>query len=202
MTSHSDSPYKDSFQFRDFVHIFNQIIEILKEFQKNYDKKLNITKLTKFLNIPHSEEEEVLTLLLKFQELFEDVFCEYRIKKKRENNIVYLVAKNKFDRIDRIHKSLSSTHIKLINDIIYTFKNINRGKGFDIKKTETGLLQNLKQLCSEHPYLFESNGNGMIYPSKLGLRLGDQIISYNKSNQRINSFTIQNYIVEVIEEDG
>ncbi len=204
MTALSDSMssgFKDGFQFRKFVHIFDQIIEILNKFQVNYEKKLNFSKLIKYLNIPPSEEESVLTVVLKFQELFEDVFCEYRIKKKRESNTLYLVAENKFRKGDRIKISLSNTHIKLLNDVIYTFRFINRGKGFDIKNTEADFLKNLEHLRSEHPYLFNSNGNGIIYPSKLGLKLGNQIISYNKSNQKVDSYMIRNYIFEVTKEN-
>ena len=205
MTLLSDSmtsDFKDGFQFRKFVHIFDQIIEILSRFQVNYNKKLNFSKLVKYLNIPHSESEEVLVILFKFQKLFEEVFCEYSITKKRENNTTYLVAENKFQTRDRIQVSLSTAHIKLFNDIIYTFKFINRGKGFDLKSTETDFLKNLEHFRSEHPYLFNSNGNGIIYPSKLGLKLGEQIISYYKSNQKVDSYIIQNYIFEVSGENG
>ena len=205
MTLLSDSmtsDFKDGFQFRKFVHIFDQIIEILSRFQVNYNKKLNFSKLVKYLNIPHSEEEGVLTLVLKFQELFEEIICEYRIKKKRENNTTYLVAENKFQKGDRIKIPLSNAHVKLFNDIIYTFKFINRGKGFDIKSTEAEFLKNLEHFRSGHPYLFNSNGNGIIYPSKLGLKLGEQIISYYKSNQKVDSYIIQNYIFEVSGENG
>ncbi len=205
MTALSDSMssgFKDGFQFRKFVHIFDQIIEILNKFQVNYDKKLNFSKLIKYLNIPHSEEEGVLTIVLKFQELFEEAFCEYRIKKKRENNTTYLIVENKFQTGNRIQISLSTAHVKLFNDIIYTFKFINRGKGFDLKNTKAEFLKNLEHLRSEHPYLFNSNGNGIIYTSKLGLKLGEQIISYYKSNQKIDTYIIQNYRFKIMRENG
>ena len=79
------------------------------------------------------------------------------------------------------------------------FKFVNRGKGFDISEGETELLDNLKELKDTHPYLFE--GNGITYPTKLGLQLGDLIISYNKCNRHIKNLTIDNYTFTV-EEHG
>lgn len=198
MTILSDSTFKDSFQFKKVIHIIDQIIEILRKFEVNYKKKFNFSKLFTYLGIPHSEEDEVLKIILKFQDLFEDVFCEYRIIKERKNITTYLVAENKFDNGGRKKIPFSTSQVEQFNDVIYTFKFINRGKGFDIKNTEAEFLRNLNRLRSDHPYLFKSNGDGIIYPSKLGLNLGNQIISYNKSNQTIDSYTVQNYIFEVV----
>jgi hypothetical protein len=89
----------------------------------------------------------------------------------------------------------------LINDIVYTFKFVKRGKGFDIAKNCSALISNLKKVKSEHPYLFESHGNGAIYPSKLGLKLGELIISYNKSNKDIKTIEIDNYTFIIKSDD-
>jgi len=91
--------------------------------------------------------------------------------------------------------------LKLFNDIIYVFKFVKRGKGFDIYQNGSELLVNLKQLKVEHPYLFESKGNGIIYPSELGLNLGELIISYNKSNREIKKLTVDNFTF-IVEKDG
>ncbi|NVM34508.1 MAG: hypothetical protein HWN81_02860 [Candidatus Lokiarchaeota archaeon] len=184
-------------QFHKFLQVFEQIIDILKEFKDNYEKKLNFTKLVKIFNIPDIYTNELISLLLGNQDIFQNVFQDYHLKKKKENNSVYLITEKKI----LVEIVFSTAQIKLLNDIIYTFKFIKRGKGFDIIRNGTKLLANLKSLKSEHPYLFESKENGLIYPSSLGLELGDLILSYNKGSKEIKELTIDNYTIVVRDDE-
>ncbi len=208
MTSISESDGLDNNtikQNRYDFQLLNQIIDILGQFENNYNKKFNFTKMAKCLRVPNSKIEDVIDLLLNFQNLFESVFKNYRIKKSRLNNQIYLTVENKSKNIITANIkepkiiSISNDHLKLFNDIIYVFKFVNRGKGFDISEGETELLENLKELKNAHPYLFE--GNGITYPTKLGLQLGDLIISYNKCNRHVKNLTIDNYTF-TLEEHG
>lgn len=205
MTLTSDSALSSSeerIQFRKVCQIVDQIINILNEFQGKYHKKFNFSKLIHLLNIPESESFELLNLIFRFQDLFETVFKQYQIRSRREGNTTYLITKRKDEYLTPVRIQLSNRHTKFFNDLIYTFKSINRGKGFDIANTnDVEFLNNLEHLRSEHPYLFQSNGNGLIYPSKIGLDLGNLIISYNKSNQKVDTFKIQNYIFKVVNEN-
>ena len=208
MTSISES---DGFDNNDIIQnqhnfqLLNQIIDILGQFENNYNKKFNFTKMAKCLRVPNSKTDEIIDLLLNFQNLFESVFKNYHIKKTRLKNQIYLTLEKKAEDVINTNTKepktvvISSEHLKLFNDIIYVFKFVNRGKGFDISKGETELLDNLKVLKDTHPYLFE--GNGITYPTKLGLQLGDLIISYNKCNRHIKNLTIDNYTFTV-EEHG
>jgi len=203
MTLTSDSALSSSeerIQFKKVCQIIDQIINILNEFQGKYHKKFNFSKLIQYLNIPESESYELLNLIFRFQDLFESVFKEYQIRSRRERNTIYLITKRKDEYLTPVHIQLSNRHTEFFNDVIYTFKSINRGKGFEIKNTNAEFLNKLRQLRSKHPYLFQSNGNGLIYPSKLGLDLGNLIISYNKSNQKIDTFKVNNYVFEVVNE--
>lgn len=184
-------------QFYKFLQIFERIIDILEEFEDNYGKKLNFSKLVTLLNIPHVYTDEIASLFLKIQNVFENRFKNHRLKKKKENNSVYLFTE------ERIPSEITFTtlQIKLFNDLIYTFRHVKRGKGFDIVKNGTKLLSNLRLLKSEHPYLFEKNDNGLIYPSSFGLKLGDLIISYNNGNKEIKELTIDGYKVVVRENE-
>ena len=57
---------------------------------------------------------------------------------------------------------------------------------------DSGLLKNLKIMNETHPYLFYQNSDGLIYPTELGLQLGNLIQSYNKSNKKIKNLVIEN----------
>ncbi len=200
MTSDMDS-YDNKISHRNTIHLITQILDILGKYSDNYEKKLNFTRLMQHLKIPTSEIDEFVSLILHFQETFEHVFKEYRIKKKRQNSQVFLTVENKIkDKTPRIIKILSS-HLNLFNDIVYTFKFVKRGKGFDTSKNDSELLTNLKELKIKHPYLFDPHENGVIYPSELGLKFGELIISYNKSNRKIKNMQIENYTF-IVEDDG
>lgn len=182
-----------------------QIIDILGQFENNYNKRFNFSKMAKCLKIPNLKTDDIIELLLTFQDLFESVFKKHHIKKTILNNQIYLTVKKKEEHsfVSNIEVpktiKISNEHFKLFNDIIYIFKYVNRGKGFDVSKNETELIENLKELKSEHPYLFY--GNGVTYPTKLGLELGELIISYSKSSQNIKNLTIGNYTF-VVDKNG
>ena len=202
MTLSSNTKILDTEQFQRTLQIINQTIESLGKFEGNYDKKFNFSELVRRLNIPNTEVDEFIYLLLNFQEKFESVFLTYRLKKKIENGTIYLtVEKREIDSIPIRPPEIitfSPSQIQLLNDIIYTFKHVKRGKGFDIAKNGTELSSNLKQLRSEHPYLFETKSNGLIYPSPFGSKLGGLIISYNKGNRELTEITIDNHKVLVV----
>lgn len=201
-----DNTPKTKESLRGTIQLLNQIIDILGKFRENHGKRLNFSKLMRRLNVPNSAIDEIIYLLLNFQERFEVVFNKYRLKKKRIDNQVYLITERREKdivenlRIPRII-SITPSHLQVFNDIIYAFKFIKRGKGFDVLKNGTGFLRNIKEVRQAHPYLFESKGNGMVYPSELGLKLGELVLSYNKSNKKIEYLTIENHEF-LVKEDG
>jgi len=188
-------------QFRKILRVLNQIIDSIGKFDNHYDKRFNFSKLVNILKIPNSEVDGIIELLLNFQEKFEDVFNKYHIKKYRVNNQIYLITERK-DQFESLQIpatiKISPSHLKLLNDLIYVFKHVKRGKGFDIGNNGSELLTNLKELNNTHPYLFISKGNGLIYPSELGLKLGELVISYNKSNKEVKTLSIENHTFTVI----
>jgi len=67
---------------RKFVSVITRVVKILEKFTNNYKKRLNFTKLTHYLNLESSEVDEIITLILTFQELFTGTFNTYIMKKK------------------------------------------------------------------------------------------------------------------------
>lgn len=178
----------DANQFHKFLQIFQQIINILEEFEDNYEKKLNFTKLVKIFNIPDIYTNELISLIIGSQEIFNNIFSNYYLKKRKESKILYLIIEKKVPN----EIEFTTSQINHFNDIIYSFRYIKRGKGFDISNNGTEFLSHLKLLRSNHPYLFETKENGLIYPSRFGIKLGDLIISYNKGNKEIRKIVIDN----------
>ncbi|MFX1399591.1 MAG: hypothetical protein ACFFAS_21405 [Promethearchaeota archaeon] len=199
MTKESSAGNSQS-QMREVLELINQIINAIGEFEGHYDKKFNLSKLAKLLKIPASEIDHIISVILNFQDKFERVFKEYALKKRDFNDQIYFITEKKASLMTNIkyatpliEKSLSKTHSKLLSDIIYVFKYVERGKGFNLYDKTTELLRNVKELHRTHPYLFQRNGNNLLYPSEVALTLGDAILSYTKSGKDINTITIKNY---------
>jgi len=205
MTSVSDLKGSTSYnkeQFRKILRVLNQIVDYLEKFEEHYEKKFNFSKLVELLGIPRSEVDDIIDLFLNFQGIFEMVFKKHRLQKYRAGNQVYLITEKRDNY--KAHEipetiTLSASHIKLLNDIIYVFKHVKRGKGFDIVKNGSELLAKVKDMKEAHPYLFELRGNGVVYPSELGLKLGEIIISYNKSNKELDIIQINNHTIRVVD---
>ena len=196
----SNSNYRSN--LNKVIMLLNHIINALGEFKNNYNKKFNFSKLVKYLKIPESEIDIILSLILNFQEKFNNTFKNHHLKKKIIGNQIYLITEqsvdDKLDLKERNIKKIQDifikkTQSKLFSDFIYTFKYVKRGKGFDLKNNGIDLLKNLKILTIEHPYLFKRNGNNLTYPSAVGLKLGDLILSFNKCNKKIKNIELEHY---------
>ena len=164
----------------------HQIIDVLEKFSTNYEKRLNFEKLTQHLKLNSSEADDILSILLDFQDLFHHTLKGYYLQKKIVNNQLYLIPE-KEDALSPIPKKIriNKAHINLLNDIIYLFKFVKKGKGFDVDTNGTDLLSNIKELCDYYPFLFQHQ-NGFLYPSEFGLKVGELLLSYKKSNRTID----------------
>ncbi|MFX0073735.1 MAG: hypothetical protein ACFFAO_21865 [Candidatus Hermodarchaeota archaeon] len=181
------------------IRILNQIVNALEAFKNNYYKKFNFSKLASHLKIGESNVNELIEFILNFQHMFKTTLNNYELKKMDDGNSIFLIAELKEEDQIQTIKSFNKLvecdkqDAKLISDFIYTFKFIKRGKGFDLDCPNTELLKKLKALKLKHPFLFCRNGNNLIYPSELGLKLGETIISYNKGNKKIDNLKINEY---------
>ncbi len=182
-----------------FISVITRVVKILEKFTNYYEKRLNFTKLAGYLNLNPSEIDEVIILILTFQELFTRTFDTYIVKKKIIDNQIFLITEPKKCSQSIIPKKikLSSKNFNLLSDIIYMFKFVKRGNGFDVKTNGTELSSSIKELWNYHPYFFEVNENGLIYPSEFGLKLGELILSYKKSGKVIESIPLDNHIILV-----
>lgn len=82
MTSSSDS-FDSKGSSRNMIQVFTQIANILEKYKDHYDKKLNFTELLKQLEIPISKRDELISCILKFQQIFNQL-----ILKKKSNLMI------------------------------------------------------------------------------------------------------------------
>jgi len=185
------------------INTLNQIIGALEGFKDNYSKRFNFGRLMEHLKVPKTEIDDLIYLLLNFQEMFNDIFKDYLLKKKIENGTLYLITEKKKNAIIPIPAiiTIRRSTLPLFSDLIYLFKYVKRGKGFNLKSNGTDLLRKIKAIQKEYPYLFEVRENGLIYPSELGLKFGEIILSYNKSNKEFADIVIDNHTFKVINDE-
>ncbi len=178
--------------------VFSKIIafiEALKAFENNYDKKLNINKLFSLMSVPVNDRKVYIDILLEFQEIFHKILKDYELNIIEKDGCTYLKTKKTHFIKNRLennisHKKenftekmeLSKSDLVFWNDFIYSFKNVRRGKGFDLSHNTSEICKTLGFLKQKYPCLFFSNGNGLVYPSKFGVELGSKINSYIKVN--------------------
>jgi hypothetical protein len=185
-------------QEKNTVQLLIQILEILRKFENNYDKQLNFSRFGQYLKLSQSELQDILQLILEFQEIYINTFKNYSLKKKITDAQIYLITeKNQLLNIIPRKIRMSKNHLNAFNDIIYFFKHVNRGKGFDLHQNGTDLIKRVEDLCDYYPYLFQEQKNGLIYPSEFGLRFGEILLSYKKSNKNIEKFELEGTKIEV-----
>jgi len=179
------------------MSVIARIVTVLEKFAGNYGKRLNFTKLARLLNLNPSEVDEIIVLILSFQELFRTTFDEYSIKKEIKDNQIFLITEPKKNNHYIPKKiKLSTDNFNLLNDLVYMFKFVKRGKGFDVKTNGSELLSSIKELWNYHPYFFEEHEKGL-YPSEFGLKLGELILSYKKSGKKIEFITLDDHRIQV-----
>ena len=180
------------------VRILTRVVKMLEKFKDNYEKRFNFTKLAEYLKLGPLEVDKIIILIFSFQELFIKTFDTYIIRKRIMDNQIFLITEPKILNNTIPNKiKLSLNDFNLLSDIIYMFKFVKRGKGFNVHANGTELLNNIKNLWDYYPYFFEINENSLMYPSKFGLRLGELILSYKKSGKVIESIHLDKHIIMV-----
>ena len=181
----------------------NQILSALEKFQVRKNSLFSLDKLAEYLNLSASESDAFLEVIFRFQKLFNCVFEGYILCKKWKNDKTYLILKPKSDVKDGGVLELKEIEIerdrvKLLSDIVYFFQRVKIGKGFDLKRNGTELSKKVKELKKAHPYFFESKGNGLVYPSKLAVEVGNLVLSYDRSKKSVSKLQIGEYLVKIV----
>ena len=176
------------------ISLLRHMLDILSRFKNNYTKKFNITKFAEYLQLSQTDIIEVISLIIDYNSMFQNIFKDYKLLKKREGNQYYLIVQKLVKK--PIIIKFTSTQIEVLNDIYYWFKVVHKGKGFDIAQSSP-LTQKLTGLLETHSLLFIIAQNSLVYLSDIGQKIGDMLISYNKSGKAITECIIDNYIIKV-----
>lgn len=181
----------------------NQILSALEKFQVRKNSLFSLDKLAEYLKLSVGELDAVLDVIFRFQELFHYVFEGYVLCKKWKNDKTYLILKLKSEVKDPSILELKEIEIdrdqiKLLSDIVYFFRRVKIGKGFNLKRNGTELSKKVKELKKIHPYFFESKGNGLVYLSKLAVEAGNLILSYDRSKKSFSKLQIGEYFIKIV----
>jgi hypothetical protein len=161
------------------LKVLKEFLRALEAFSDNYDKKFNVSKLARYLHLSSNETDQMMEF--------------YSLKKNIRNSQIYFELEKDYNAIPLPEEiALNSSEKKLFRDFIYTFKHVQRGKGFNLNDRSNDLLKNLRALREIHPYLFRQNGNNLTYPSPIGLKLGNLMLSYNKCHKPFTSLKVEN----------
>ena len=188
-------------KFKDSLTKLQNILIALQAFEGNQHKKLNYEKLCAYLKLSTQEASDLLSVIFEFQKLFKHTFRQHRLQTKIISGNSYMVAvPDPSSPAIPSRIRITYENAKLLSDITYTFKHVNRGKGFNVDLATTDLLKNMKVLQKAHPYFFLKNGNNLTYPSELGLALGENILSYHKTHKKLSDMHINHYHI-IFEEE-
>ena len=171
-------------------------LHFLKQFIEKGHTSFNINKVADALHLTANGMEELLELTFEWQKIFHAILSGNSFIRVRKNNTWYLIISPKSHHHTEIQ--ISHKEINILNDIIYYFQHIAKGKGFNTRFTTSNLLEKLKHLQKIHPYFFERRGNGLVYPSNLALSLGSSLEKCNRTNKDINCFSVETYLIRIV----
>ena len=187
----------------DKINQLHKIISALEQFHTRKNSLFSLDKLANYLNLSKRDVEEVLEIVFRFQTLFSSMFEGCVLVKKWKNEKIYLTLKPRGEIRNLSVKEPKEIEIDkeqadLLNDIVYYFHHVKIGKGFDVKRNGTELSKKVKLLNRSLPCLFESRGNGLIYPSKIAVEAGKLIQSYRRSKKTLSRLEIEDYTIQIV----
>ena len=188
----------------DLVYRVHDLISTLKPLKNKPNFQLNVANFGACYKLSNEQIGVLVDLVLQFQSLILDDFKGYRIQSEWRNGMTYLSL------VPLIHKNKCSPKLKQINlsskqarnllDLTYMYQHVKIGKGFDPKLVQSDLCQKAKELHKTHPYLMEKNGNSLLYPTSLAIKIGAKLRIYVKLNRIMNTLTIDNHHIHIGDE--
>ena len=174
------------------------MLEALEKFRCHEGCVFNATKLARQLGLSQDGLEDYLKIIFRFQDLFLHSLNGKELKTSWRNDSIYIRLEPLSEDCNSRNKNkkiieITEEQANMLCDIIHYFLHVCRGKGFDLVRNGSRFTENIKEVHRSHPYLFEKNGNGFMYPSELALEFGKVMFSYNRINKPLNCVEIDDY---------
>ena len=185
------------------LDLLGQLVIALKYFEGKYNKRLNFSKFAHYLGLNEIDAHLIAQFIIEYQDEFKEfsrIFKKHFLSKKWEGETLYLITKEENNIIPQ-KITLTREHAGWISDLIYAFQHVKKGKGFNLNNKDADVVKKICLLMNLHPYFFFKNGNNMVYPSKLGSEVGNCLLSYKKLNKYFESLTIEEFRIEITNED-
>lgn len=164
---------------------------IQKKLPIREDMFFNLNDLSQKLDLSRSELIFLFTVFIYACEYSNECLNKMDIKISN-NTIFFTYSKNHIKKI-----SLSIRDYKDLSDIIYLFKNIQKGKGFEIDSNlNIPVITKIQGLYKQYPFMFKKL-NGYIFPSEIGYKLGIAALSFKRVNQIPKTLDVLNYRFEI-----
>ncbi len=177
--------------FQEYSIIIKEFIKTLRVFTKKYSVLLITRKLIQDFRKRDLELEEYYQSLSKYlNNIDKDDDVPFLEEFNEYNN-----CSNNFGIKDII---LTKKEASILADVIFYFKKVRRGKGFDIKFIGVKIIKKISFLKKKHPYFFILNKNDKIYPTRLCLELGETILSLRRVNKDLINLKIQDYNFKIV----
>ncbi|MBY9003445.1 MAG: hypothetical protein KGD73_05700 [Candidatus Lokiarchaeota archaeon] len=176
------------------------LILSLKKFHQYPNKSFNFSKLEAQWGITSEDVESLRDLILQFQDLFVNSFAGYQLEKKWMNGKKYLTfwpRNDIFLRSETKEVWMSQEEANDVSDMVIYFQEVKIGKGFDIKIANSHLTKKVVRLYKSHPYFFHSQGNCLLYPSPLAIRLGVELSMFKKTNRALSHLSIDEHEIYI-----
>lgn len=171
---------------------WNKFIDFIRENLPNKEvKSFNLNALSEKLGLTKNELIFLFTIFI--------YACDYSNKYLNgmnieilNNSIYFSYSENHIKKI-----SLNIRDYKDLSDIIYLFKNIRKGKGFEINSNSNiPVIAKIQGLYKQYPFMFKKL-NGYIFPSEIGYKLGIAALSFKRINQIPKTLDVLNYRFEI-----
>ncbi len=170
-----------------FIHWQRFLDYVLSYLQEEESAHFNLERLSEELEIPISEIRGFSKILVSVYEIINKIRDDIDLKISKDE-LKFVQKKAGYKEI-----SLSINGYQNISDIIYFFKNINKGRGFEINSQEhSSFRERIGKLKEQFPFLFRRL-NGFIYPSEVGYKLGLEALSFKRYNQIPKELDILNF---------
>ena len=202
------------------LSFLSSMVAALKVFRKDASKKLNLSKLRRYLNqllgakISEQEMKKIISIIIKLERILHSHFQDFSFvltEEHRElklsleeiqnsNDFNSLEKKTRkqhqtFDALQNKKIKIKTSELKTLSDLFELFT-IQKFKGFNINGLDSNsskALRRIKSLSSKYPFFFTQRDN-LMYFSPLCFNLIKDFSKYQKLRRGVSQIKVKDII--------